>query len=232
MMDKEAILGQVPIFNSLDPLELKILAEVSQVQTYKKGDFIVSKEELGNHFFIVASGRVKVTAEAFGGHEMVLSILHPPEFFGEMSILDGQPRSATIVATEKTALITIERDVFLGTIKRHPQIAIKILTILCQRLRRADETIEQLRFLNATGRLIQALLKLMDEQGKRTEHGIVISQGLTHNDLASFAGTSRESIRKIMRQFQRKQYLSFVKGQVSILNEGELLRELAKSVMQ
>lgn len=233
-MNKESILKQVSIFNSLSLEEIKDLSNISPVRTYQKDENVVSKEELGSQLFIVSSGRVKVTAEAFGGDEIVLCILYPTDFFGEMAILDGQPRSATIVAMERTELITIEKEIFLGLIKRQPEVAIKILIILSQRLRKADELIEQLRFLNATGRLIRALIKLMDEHGQKTDDGMLIEQRLTHNDLASFSGTSRESVRKIIREFQKKdkQYIRFKNGRITILDEGKLLKELAKCVMQ
>ncbi|MDI6735950.1 MAG: Crp/Fnr family transcriptional regulator [bacterium] len=230
-MTKSEFLGKVSIFNSLEKEDLELLANATQEVTYKKGQTIISSEELGTTFFIVRSGSVKVTAEALGEREIVLSTLHPLAFFGEMSILDGEPRSATITALEETKLITLEREVFLRILHRYPQITIKILTILCQRLRRADELIQSLRFVSAAGRTIQILFKLLDEHGVDTKEGKLIDTKLTHHDLASLSGTSRESMRKIIRYFQEKGCLKFYRGKITILDESILLKTLAQSII-
>ncbi|MEW6095188.1 MAG: Crp/Fnr family transcriptional regulator [bacterium] len=230
-MTKSDFLSKVSIFSSLEKEDLELLANATQEVTYKKGDTIISSEEIGSTFFIVKSGKVKVTAEAVGGKEIVLSTFHPLAFFGEMSIIDGEPRSATITALEETNLITMEREVFMRILHRYPQITIKILTILCQRLRRADELIQSLRFLSASGRTIQTLFKLSDEHGVVTKEGILIDTKLTHQILASLAGTSRESMRKIIRDFQDKGCLKFQRGKITILKEDMLLKSFAQSII-
>lgn len=230
-MTKSDFLGKVSIFNSLKKEDLELLANATHEVTYKKGEVIISREEIGSTFFIVKSGKVKVTAEALGGREIVLSTLHPLAFFGEMSILDGEPRSATITALEETTLITMERDVFRRILHSYPEITIKILTILCQRLRRADELIQSLRFLSASGRTIQTLFKLSDEHGVATEDGRLIDIKLTHQELASLAGTSRESMRKIITYFQQRGCLKFYRGKITILNEDMLLKTFAQSIV-
>lgn len=230
-MTKSEFLSKISIFSSLEKEDLELLANATQEVTYSKGKTIISSEEIGSTFFIVKSGRVKVTAEAFGGREIVLSTLHPLAFFGEMSIIDGEPRSASIIALEETKLITMEREVFLGILHRYPQITIKILTILCQRLRRADELIQCLRFLSASGRTIQTLFKLSDEHGVTTPKGLLIDTKLTHQELASLSGTSKESMRKIIRDFKEKGYIKFERGKITILNESMLLKSFAQSII-
>lgn len=230
-MTKSEFLSKISIFNSLEKEDLELLANATQEVTYPKGKTIISSEEIGSTFFIVKSGRVKVTAEAFGGREIVLTTLHPLAFFGEMSIIDGEPRSASIIALEETKLITMEREVFLRILHRYPQITIKILTILCQRLRRADELIQGLRFLSASGRTIQMLFKLSDEHGVTTREGMLIDTKLTHQELASLSGTSKESMRKIIRDFKEKGYIKFEQGKITILNESMLLKSFTQSIV-
>jgi len=230
-MTKSDFLSKVSIFSGLKKEDLELLANATQEVRYKKGEIVISSEEIGSTFFIVKSGKVKVTAEALGRKEIVLSILHPLAFFGEMSILDGEPRSATITALEDTNLIMIEREVFLRILHHYPQITIKILTILCQRLRRADELIQSLRFLSASGRTIQMLFKLADEHGVATKEGMLIDTKLTHQDLASLSGTSRESMRKIIQDFQEKGYLKFRRGKITILKEDMLLKTFAQAIV-
>ncbi|MEW6607518.1 MAG: Crp/Fnr family transcriptional regulator [bacterium] len=230
-MTKSQFLGKISIFSSLEKEDLELLATTTQEVTYKKGQTIISSEEIGTTFFIVKSGKVKVTAEALDSREIVLSTLAPLSFFGEMSILDGEPRSATITALEETELITMDKDVFLRILHRYPQIAINILTILSQRLRRADELIQNLRFLSASGRTIQTLFKLLDEHGVKVKEGMLIDMRLTHQDLASLAGTSRESMRKVIHDFQEKGYVKFYRGKITVLNEDILLRTLARSIV-
>lgn len=230
-MTKSEFLSKISIFNSLEKEDLELLANATQEVTYPKGKTIISSEEIGSTFFIVKSGRVKVTAEAFGGREIVLTTLHPLAFFGEMSIIDGEPRSASIIALEETKLITMEREVFLRILHRYPQITIKILTILCQRLRRADELIQGLRFLSASGRTIQTLFKLSDEHGVTTREGMLIDTKLTHQELASLSGTSKESMRKIIRDFKEKGYIKFEQGKITILNESMLLKSFTQSIV-
>lgn len=230
-MTKSDFLSKVSIFSSLAKEDLELLAMATQEVTYKKGQTIITSEEIGSTFFIVKSGRVKVTSDAFGGREIVLATLHPLAFFGEMSIIDGEPRSATITALEETNLITMEREVFMRILHRYPQITIKILTILCQRLRRADELIQSLRFLSASGRVIQTLFKLSDEHGVETKEGRLIDIKLTHQNLAALSGTSRESMRKIIRDFQRNGYIKFYRGKITILKEDMLLKNFAQSIV-
>src|SRR5262245_4486893 len=139
-------LKNVPLFSELDDEELQQLASVVREHHYKKHTTIVHVDDPGGALYILKNGLVKITLEDQHGYEMILRILYPTDFFGEMSLLDGMPRSATVIAQEPSEVLTISREHFLSIIEHAPRILLKMAAVLSKRLRQTNELIHSLAF--------------------------------------------------------------------------------------
>jgi CRP/FNR family cyclic AMP-dependent transcriptional regulator len=179
---------------------------------------ILIEEEVGSSMFIITAGRIKISRLSDDGREVILSILSEGDFFGEMSILDGQTRSATAVALDDSELLLIRRDDFLKMLHSFPQIAINLLRELASRLRRADAQIKSLSLQDATGKVASTILRLADDAG-RIKHGMVeISELPLQQDLANMSGTSRETISRVIKSLCVDGYLRKEGGKLVILD--------------
>ena len=137
-------LRQISLFSALNDEELKFLARVALQREYPKNSYIVHKDEPGISLFIIRSGTVDVVLEKSTGKSILLSTLGSYEFFGEISLFDGEPRSATVIAREQSTVVEITRDILLTQLSKHPDIALKILAKMSQRIRNLDEIVKEL----------------------------------------------------------------------------------------
>lgn len=218
-------LNKVPLFSELDDGELQQLASVVREHHYKKHTTIVHVDDPGNALYILKSGLVKVTIEDHDGYEMILRILYPTDCFGDMSLLDGEPRSATITTLEPSEALTISRDHFLSIIEKSPKILLKVAAMLSKRLRKTNDLIHSLAFFDVYGKVARTLLNLAQERGRVTEHGTVIDMRLTQQELAELAGMTRETMARTLREFQQAGCIRVESGVISILALDMLRRE-------
>jgi CRP/FNR family cyclic AMP-dependent transcriptional regulator len=199
------LLAQVSIFAGLDERGLSALERSLKLREYAPEAVIVSHEEHGDSLFILASGRVKVVLYGESGREMILSTFRQPgEFFGEMSLLDDEPRSANVLAVEPSALYVLDRSGFTRCVQENPGVALAVLGELSRRLRRADEIIGNLALLDVHGRVAHLIRELARSEGQETEEGIVIRQRPSQSELAAMVGTSRETVSRALSEFQRR----------------------------
>jgi len=219
-------LRNVPLFSELDDGELQQLTSVVREQHYRKHTTIVHIEDPGSALYILKSGLVKITLEDQHGYEMILRILYPTDFFGEMSLLDGMPRSATVTTQEASEVLTMSRDHFLSIIERSPKILLKMTAVLSRRLRKANELIHSLAFFDVYGKVARLLLNLAAERGRVTEQGTVIDMRLTQQELAELAGMTRETMARTLREFQQAGCIRVESGTISILELDMLRREV------
>lgn len=199
-------LKTVPIFSELDDDTLTKLSQTGSVQLFSKDSIILSEKDSGTALFIIISGKVKITriSNDEEDKEVILSILNPSDFFGEMALLDGLTRSATVTAMEESKVFIIQRNDFLELIKNHPEVSVALLQELTQRLRAAGMKIKALSLKDAEGKVATVLLQLADEVGK-IKHGIVEIEKLPYqHELANMAGTSRETISRTLHAFAKK----------------------------
>ena len=222
-------LKKVPLFSELDEGELQQLAGVMREQHYKKHTTIVHVDDPGNSLYILKSGLVKVTIEDQHGYEMILRILYPTDFFGDMSLLDGMPRSATVTTQELSDVLTISRDHFLNIIEKSPKILLKMTSVVSKRLRKANEFIHSLAFFDVYGKVARVLLNLATERGRVTEQGTVIDMRLTQQELAELAGMTRETMARTLREFQQAGCIRVESGVISILALDMLRREIRQA---
>ncbi len=203
-MPSSEFLAYVPIFSEI-PLEtIEKIEKIGTRKNYLKNDVILMEDEVGTALFVIVNGKVKVARTSGDGREVILTILSESDFFGEMAILDGQTRSATVVAIEDTELFLIQRNDFINLLREYPEVAISLLQELTKRLRSADAKIKALSLKDAEGKVATVLLQLADDVG-RIKHGKVEIEKLPlQQDLANMAGTSRETISRTIHSFAKK----------------------------
>ena len=201
------LLKRVSIFADLDDQGLDDLERLFVPHSYGKDAIVVGHEEPGDALYIIASGRAKAVLLGESGREMILYLFRPGDFFGEMSILDNQPRSATVQAVEDTTVLVLKREAFLRHLRDHPTTAISILQEMSSRLRRADEVIGSLALLDVYGRVARMLRELADRDGEETEEGIFIKERPTQQDIAAMIGTSRETVSRALNDFAKRGYV-------------------------
>ncbi len=218
MREEFKFLMSVPIFADLDEPDIEKVANLGSVKKYRKGNIIVMEQETGASMFIIISGKVKVVRIDHDGREVILTILGPGDFFGEMSLLDGLERSATVVANSKAELFIIHRTEFLDLLHEFPQIATSLLAELTRRLRRADSQIKSLSLKDASGRVANALLMVVDDVGMFRKGAAEIDELPLQQDLANMAGTSRETVSRMLHQFVRSGHITLNGNKLTIHN--------------
>jgi CRP-like cAMP-binding protein len=199
--DEFGFLRNVPIVAELEDKVLEKIAKVGTRQKYKPGNIVVIEQESGAALFVIISGKVKVVRMDEEGHEVILSLFGPGEFFGEMSLLDGQARSASVVATTKSELFMIHRRDFIELLNEFPAVAISLLSELAMRLRKADMQIKSLSLKDAAGRIANVLLSLAEDVGIFRKGKVEIDELPLQQDMANMAGTSRETVSRMIHQF-------------------------------
>ena len=200
-------LKYIPLFSELSDDDLREIVKLAVRQVYKKDNMILIEEEIGSTMFIILDGRVKISRISDDGREVILSILSEGDFFGEMSILDGQNRSANVVTLDDSRIMVIRREDFLQMLHDYPQIAINLLKELAQRLRRSDAQIKSLSLQNATGKVASTLLRIADDSGKIHLGQVEIPRLPPQQDLANMAGTSRETISRVLKALTKQGHL-------------------------
>jgi CRP-like cAMP-binding protein len=218
MISPKEALKTVPLFSSLTDKELESLGKVAFVREYDKNEMIIHKHDEGDTFFSLIGGRVKVVLADDEGKEFIVGILQPNEFFGELALLDGEPRSASVVAIDKTEVLVVRRDDFLRLFTTNPEMAKKVIAVLGKRLRNANEHIESLAFLDVCGRLARILLDMGGESGKEVEAGIEISVTHSRTELANLVGTTRETLTRALKTLETMGYIRIRKNTFIITN--------------
>jgi CRP/FNR family transcriptional regulator, cyclic AMP receptor protein len=219
----EAIAAKVPLFSSLSSMDRTAICRIMLHKKFSQGETIVHEDDdEGQTFFVIVSGRVHVAVITSEGKSAILATLKPGDFFGEMAILDGEPRSASVIASEDCTLLMLYRKMFLDILQRYPKITIQMLIEMSRRIRRANKHINTLSLMSVYGRVADVLLQLAKDQGQRVREMIVIPSRPTHQVIADMAGTSRETVSRILSQLQKKHYIVIDGKKLVILNEEKL----------
>ncbi|MBS2024425.1 MAG: Crp/Fnr family transcriptional regulator [Deltaproteobacteria bacterium] len=203
-MDNVALLRQVSIFQELPEAVLADLAGRCRPKIADAGSVIVSQEEPGDALFVIGQGRVKVVLYGETGREIILSILQVGDFFGEMSLLDRQPRSANVVAIDEAHLLSLDREAFQTHLTANPSTGLAILAEMSRRLRHADEVIGNLALLDVYARVARAIRDLAQKQGEPIEGGLLVRERPTQQEMAGLIGTSRETVSRALNDFTRR----------------------------
>jgi CRP/FNR family transcriptional regulator len=199
-IDLVAVLEKTALLSSLSPSELQLLAARTVRKLFSAGELLFSEGEPCNGLHIIALGKVRIFKTSMSGREQVLAVNVPGESIAEIPVFDGGPYPASAVAIEDVEIAFISRRDFKAYCLEHPEVALKVLSVVGARLRRLVGIIEELSFTTIRQRLISALLKLAQSEGKKTERGIEFQLPATHQELANQLGTVRELIsRNLMR---------------------------------
>ena len=197
------VLRNVPLFSGLDESELQRLSQVAVRRRAGRNEQVVRAGEDAESLIVLLTGRAKVTNFDEEGREIILAWLGPGEFFGEMGLIDGSPRSASVVAVEPCELLTIGKTEFQRCMQDNFQVAQKLMQILVRRLREADRNIESLALLDVYGRVARLLLDLSEEEGGKR----LVRQKISKQDMARMIGASREMVSKVMRDLEVGGYI-------------------------
>jgi len=217
-MDKISLLESVPIFSDLSKSDLTKISDRMTHRKFTKNQMILLEDDLGQTFFVIAAGSVKITRLSDDGREVILAMLGEADFFGEMSLLDGDGRSANVVALEASEVLTLARNEFLDILEQYPKISISLLEELTNRLRKSDQQIESLSLSDVEQRIGITLIRLAEELGTIKQGSVKIKNLPFQQDIANMAGTSRETVSRTFKLLEEKGLLSRQGRQLVIYN--------------
>lgn len=215
-------LSQVGLFADLDAPTLRGIAAHLRRRAFSAGEVIFHRGDPGEVMYVIRAGKVKIALTSPDGQEVSLALLGPGEYFGELALLDGQPRSADAEALEAAETYWLRRSDFISAVMHHPAIAIQVMTVLARRLRTTDEMVQDLLFLDVHGRVAKKLIDLTQTHGVRTPEGIRIEMRLTQGELAAMVGASRESVNKVMGYLTAKGYIHTDRHRTTVARLAEL----------
>jgi len=222
-MDDQDVLRRIPIFQSLSDVQIAKLARLTTLRLCRKDEVIFYEDEEGDFLFVILQGRVKVTLLGIPdrftrgyGREVVLSILAAGDFFGEMALVDNEPRSATAVAVEDSQLLCLHRNDFQGSISDWRGVVQALLRSLTARLRRANHQLATLAIVDGYGRAARAILDMARETGKRAKDGRITVKGLDAGKLAGNIGTTSETVSRMIADLKKEGLIQVKKDQVVV----------------
>ena len=214
--NRRALLRGTYLFAGLGDAEADAILAGASIVPYAAGVEIFAKGDPGASMMAVLKGRVRISAPSLDGKEVVHNIMRPGDVFGEIALLDGGERTAAAFAMTPCELLVVDRRSFLPLLQRRPELAIRLLVVLCERLRRKDEQVEDALFRHLESRLAKALLWLAQHHGSGDPAAPQIDLTLSQAELANIAGGSRESINKHLRAWQREGIIALDRGKIVI----------------
>ena len=204
------ILNSINIFSELADEECKSLQKFFKPRNYLKNSMIILEEEYGDLVFVVQKGTIKITRVNDEGKEVILALLGPGEIFGELAILDGEARSANALAQENCQLLAINKEDFLEILKNNFSVSFNLMCELAKRLRKSDQQIEALSLSDAEHRIGVSLLNLAEDMGVIRKGKVTIQNLPFQQDIANMAGTSRETVSRVLKILENKSMISKV----------------------
>ncbi|QVQ50367.1 Crp/Fnr family transcriptional regulator [Spiractinospora alimapuensis] len=227
MDETNEVLGHAPLFEALDEEGGAALrASITEVRL-GRGQTLFSEGDEGDRLYVVISGKVKLTRAAVDGRENLVSVLGPSEMFGELSLFDPGPRTASAVAVTDTILAGLGHEDLRPFVYGQPEVAIVLLKALARRLRKTNDVMADLVFTDVPGRVAKALLDLADKFGKEGEDGLHVHHDLTQEELAQLVGASRETVNKALAEFALRGWLR-IEAKAVVLMDVERLRRRAR----
>ncbi len=218
---------QVPLFAGLEDEDLESLIAVANRRKYPKDGVIFFENDVGDALFMILSGRVKVTILSDDGREIILAMLSDADFFGEMSLLDNEPRSATAISLQETEMVVLHQRDFLTIVEKRPRVLINLLSVLSARLRKANQQIGNLALHDVYGRVARILLEMASEDGTRQPDGRVTFRRPTHQEIANMIGATRETVSRMISDLHRQGYIEIAGKNVII--QAALAKEFART---
>ena len=213
-LDKSALLRAHPFFRGLDAAIVEQLTPRAVARKVKRGTVLFRKGDIGSKLYAVHTGAVRISAPSEEGKDAIFNLIVPGEIFGEIAFLDGGQRTADAVMIESGELMIIERRDFVPLLREFPDIAVRLIEILCERLRRTSEQVEDIVFLDAQARLAKALLHLYRRSSPASPRTKI---DITQREISQMVGVSRESTNKQLRAWESRKLLKIERGGIVIL---------------
>ncbi len=220
----EVIVRKAPIFLGLDSAAADALRSSMSLVKLRKGQSLFKEGDDGDNLYVVSNGKVKLGTKSPDGRENLLMILGPGDMFGELSLFDSGPRTATATAVTDSKLLTLGQDKVIPWVREHPEVSLQLLARLASRLRRTNEVVGDLVFSDVPGRVAKALIDLGVKFGEKRPEGLFVNHDLTQEELAQLVGASRETVNKALADFAQRGWLRLEARSVMILDYERLLK--------
>ncbi|TWD15743.1 transcriptional regulator [Marihabitans asiaticum] len=221
------VVRRAPLFATLDEDSAREIMASMEAVRMERGDVLFHEGDQGDRLYVITEGKIKLGCTSTDGRENLLAILGPGEMFGELSLFDPGPRTATATAVAETQLIGLGNDQLRTLLQSHPRIAATLLASLARRLRRTNENLADLVFTDVPGRVAKALLDLSSRFGRPVEEGVMVAHDLTQEELAQLVGASRETVNKALADFATRGWLR-LEARAVLLLDVERLRRRAR----
>jgi CRP-like cAMP-binding protein len=211
-------LQKCALFKELGEGDLRKLAERSYRHPYKAGEYVFRFGDPGESMMIILTGLVRIARPAVKGKEVILADLPAGEIIGEMAVLDGKPRSADGIALTNVELLVLARREFIPFLEEHPKVCLKLLAEVCAKVRRADERMADIGFVDMPARLAKALLRYAPPEGSHKTFKV----GLKQHELAEMIGGTREGVNRLLNDWQRAGILKLDAGWIVVADQRAL----------
>ena len=218
-------LARVPLFAGFSSREVGALASLTRSRRYPKGSIIFHQGDPGTTLYVIEAGEVKLAVTSDRGKEVTLALLGQGAFFGELSLLDGGPRSANAIARVDCKLGTLDREPLLRFLAEHPRACSSLLFVMARRLRRTTDQLQDAVFFDIPDRLAKVLLRFTDTKNQSPD-GVLGAPKLNQEELAKLVGGTRESVNKCLRAFSRQGLIRCRRGMVAVLEPEELRKRV------
>jgi CRP/FNR family cyclic AMP-dependent transcriptional regulator len=226
-MDRRELLARVSIFASLERADLDQLLSSTTTRHLKTRDVLCRKGDPGNQLYGIVSGSLKVATTGTDGKEVLFGLMGPGEVLGEIALLDGKPRSATVTAVESTELLTLHRRELIPFLEKNPRAAISLACVLAARVRQLSDRAEDRQTMPLPGRIAKRLLGLAETHGKHPIVGGPVEVRMPQQDLADLVGSTRESVNKQLRAWEQEGFVELGRGRV-VLKKPEALERVTE----
>jgi CRP/FNR family transcriptional regulator, cyclic AMP receptor protein len=221
-LNEDEILAKVPLFSGLPAEERARLARLLRPRRYTRGEVIFLEGDEGTALCLIAEGRVRIQLTGSDGREVVITVYGPGDFFGELALLDGEPRSADAIAQDASRAFWLQREDFAAFLEIHPRAAMTMLASLSRRLRHTTRVVQDATFRDVPARLARVLLDLALKNGQPVEQGIRIESKVTQGELAAMVGASRETVNRALRGFEQRGWLGWDAARIVIYRPDQL----------
>lgn len=228
LFDKKFALGRHEVFSCLTQEERTKLLSLAHEETFAAGQTLFQEGDEGSYALLILSGSLRITLGASDGKELMLILAGPGEIIGEMALIDGLPRSASVRAEEDTLCLRIGREGFVNILEKNPNAMLALLRVLSLRLRRTTDQMEMIALQALPARLARYVLQLAKESGTRTGTGWRVDSGLKQSDIAEHLAASREAVNKLLNIWQAKGLISLLPQQGFVLKDINFFEEMAE----
>jgi CRP-like cAMP-binding protein len=228
-LSQRQVLRRSSLFAKLGDTEIDAVLAHSTVVRHAEGDQIFAKGDPGNSMMAVLKGRITITAPSQDGRQVVLTVMRDGDVFGEIALLDSKERTADATAATDCELLIVPRRSLFSLLERRPDLCIDLLIVLCERLRRTNEQVEDLAFLDLEARIAKVLVRLAEENGAGQSPTRPVGVKISQRALGELAGGSRESVNKHLQEWKRSGFIAIEKGSI-VIHDIDALVELGPDV--